>query len=66
MCTLLVLSDWLHVLFLFPRLRARQFKASPDELYISEDVCASVIYESKKAVSRCKEVREINLNGSLK
>ena len=41
----------------FLRLRARLFKASPDELYISEDVCASVIYESKQAVGRCKEVR---------
>ena len=40
----------------FPRLRARLLKASPDELYISEDVCASIIYESKQAVGRCKEV----------
>ena len=39
-----------------PRLRARLLKASPDELYISEDVCASIIYESKQAVGRCKEV----------
>ena len=40
----------------FPRLRSRLLKASPDELYISEDVCASIIYESKQAVGRCKEV----------
>lgn len=47
------LSD---VPILFPRLRARLVKASPDEVYISEDVCASIIYESKQAVGRCKEV----------
>ena len=35
---------------------------SPDEVYISEDVCASVIYESKKAVCRCKEVKNAHID----
>lgn len=45
-----------------PRLKIRQVKVSPDEVYISEDVCASVIYESKKAVCRCKEVKNAHID----
>jgi len=37
-------------------LRSRTIKVCPDETYISDDVCSSIIYESKRAVNRCKEV----------
>ena len=32
--------------------------ASPDEAFISENVCTSILSESKSSIKRCKEVRE--------
>ena len=31
---------------------------SPDEAFISENVCTSILSESKSSIKRCKEVRK--------